>query len=351
MTMRPTMLDLFSGACGGWSLGMERAGFRTVAACEIDPWRRAAFSHNFPDARMYDDVRSLSASRLVSDIGALPEIIVGSPPCQDASLANTRGKGVDGERTGLFFEAIRLVRECRPRWCAFENVLGLRTRGADRVLGALEAIGYTAWPFVVAAGDIGAPHLRKRVWIVASDAACVGCGAWGTRRPHSSDAGQFEQALSSSNPAQEQMGRAGFARREAWGHAADPELDAIRNEPRRCGREDGEGASDPLANQLFTHCDQAGRSSGQLESSLREKEVPDDRRSFLEAWSHWNGGPPSLGELDDGLSPEMARFRGLHRQCISAYGDAVAPQIPQAIGNSIWRVEAAMAIALGRDAA
>jgi hypothetical protein len=75
-------LDLFAGAAAGWSLGLHRAGFETVAACEIDPWRRACFANNFPRARMYEDVKTLTAARLLSDLGYLPEIIVGSPPCQ-----------------------------------------------------------------------------------------------------------------------------------------------------------------------------------------------------------------------------------------------------------------------------
>ena len=88
--MCPTVLDLFSGACGGWSLGLHRAGFETVAACEFDPWRRAVFAQNFPGVKLYDDVRSLTADRIVSDLGYFPDCVVGSPPCQDASAANTK---------------------------------------------------------------------------------------------------------------------------------------------------------------------------------------------------------------------------------------------------------------------
>lgn len=126
----------------------------------------------------YDDVRTLTANRIAADCGRLPSVIVGSPPCQDASVANTTGRGVDGERTGLFFDAIRLVGECRPVWACFENVPGLRTRGADRVLAALEALGYTCWPLVVGAWHAGAPHRRNRVWIVAADSNCSPWPVW-----------------------------------------------------------------------------------------------------------------------------------------------------------------------------
>jgi len=102
----PTVLDLFSAAAGGWSLGMHRAGFVTVAACEAVDWRRALFAQNNPGVTIYDDVRTLSAERLIRDLAWLPDVIVGSPPCQDISSANTKGKGVEGERSGLYFEAI-----------------------------------------------------------------------------------------------------------------------------------------------------------------------------------------------------------------------------------------------------
>jgi DNA (cytosine-5)-methyltransferase 1 len=162
-------LDLFCGAAGGWSLGLHRAGIETVAACEIDPWRRSAYAKNNPGVRLYDDVRTLTAQRLHADGIASVDILVGSPPCQDASSANAKGKGVDGERTGLFFEALRLVRELRPLWVCLENVPGLKARGYDRVHDELEAAFYSCWPLVVGAWHAGANHKRNRVWIVAVD--------------------------------------------------------------------------------------------------------------------------------------------------------------------------------------
>lgn len=167
------VLDLFSAAAGGWSLGMHRAGFTTIAACEVEAWRRALYSENNPSVKVYDDVRTLTANRLLADLGRLPSIVVGSPPCQDISSANTKGKGVEGERSGLYFEAIRIIGECRPRWFALENSANLRTRGADAVIAALEAIGYACWPVVVRAGDVGANHERPRCWLIGCDLAQV----------------------------------------------------------------------------------------------------------------------------------------------------------------------------------
>lgn len=178
----PRVLDLFSAAAGGWSLGMHRAGYRTIAACEVIDWRRALYSQNNPGVPVYDDVTTLTADRLVRDGIGLPDVIVGSPPCQDISSANTKGKGVDGERSSLYFEAVRIIDECRPRWFALENSANLRTRGADRVVDALAAIGYTCWPFVVSAGDVGANHERKRSWLI------------GFNLSHADDQGKFRSA-------------------------------------------------------------------------------------------------------------------------------------------------------------
>lgn len=154
------VLDLFSGV-GGFSLGLERAGYRTVAFCESEPFCREWLAQQWPGVPCFDDVRTLRADA----VGSV-QLICGGFPCQDISTAG-KGAGIDGERSGLWAEMYRLVRELRPDWVLAENVPALRTRGADRVLGDLEAAGYSCWPLVVGADDIGAPHRRKRVWIVA----------------------------------------------------------------------------------------------------------------------------------------------------------------------------------------
>lgn len=330
--MRWRTLDLFCGAAGGWSLGLHRAGFQTVAACEVDPWRRAVFGRNNPGVVLYDDVRTLNAARLIRDLGFLPDIIAGSPPCQDASAANTKGRGVDGERTGLFFDAVRIVREVRPRWVLFENVPGLRTRGYDRVHDALEAASYTVWPLVVGAVHAGAPHLRKRVWIVAL-----------------------------AKSAQEQMGRAGFAwpeteripsiaapmygpsfawgepdrdRAEAFADASEPDAIGRRSLRRRRGwsKADAGIGIAPDAHK-----------AGRQERRGAEPDGAEYTAAFgiLGAFRDWNGWPPDLGRVDDGVSEALASRRGIGRACLAAYGDAVVPQVTEAIGRTIRRVDRA----------
>lgn len=163
------VLDLFSGI-GGFSLGLERAGFRTVAFCELDPWCRRVLAKHWPGVPIYDDVRDLDAARLRADgIGRI-DLICGGFPCQDVSLAG-KGAGLDGERSGLWREFARLVGELRPDHALVENVGALLGRGLARVLGDLAEIGYDAEWHAIPAAAVGAHHLRDRVWIIASTAA------------------------------------------------------------------------------------------------------------------------------------------------------------------------------------
>jgi DNA (cytosine-5)-methyltransferase 1 len=335
--MTPRVLDLFCGAVGGWSIGLHRAGFETVAACEIDPWRRAVFQQNFPKVRMYEDVRQVSAAGLVSDLGYLPDIIVGSPPCQDASAANTKGRGVDGAQTGLFFEAIRIVGECRPRWCAFENSPRLRTRGYDRLADAFQEIGYACWPPVVGADDIGAPHERKRVWIIAADASTDRCGQGLARR---------------SDP--------GFARqqdeRRSWPgeKIADTISDGVWIEPRRGGRADR-----PIEAVAAKPADADCGTGGVCASgSFADGSGPAGQLAALEravgpAVHSWNGGAARHLRMAHELAPRMAGIRvpdhknpgatiNAAKACISAQGDAILPDIAYAICRAILRTEAAL---------
>src|ERR1035437_5089521 len=133
--MSLNVLDLFSGI-GGFSLGLERAGMRTVAFCEIEPYCRAVLRKHWPDVPIFEDVRTLAAA----DVPGV-DLICGGFPCQDISLAG-KGAGITGERSGLWGEYARLVGELRPRYVIVENVAALLGRGMARVLGDLSQIGY-----------------------------------------------------------------------------------------------------------------------------------------------------------------------------------------------------------------
>jgi DNA (cytosine-5)-methyltransferase 1 len=162
------VLDLFSGI-GGFALGLEAAGFETAAFCEIDPYAQKVLKKNWPGVPIYDDVRRITADRLVSD-GIGVDVITGGFPCQDISVAGNQ-KGIDAERSGLWSECSRLLGDIRPRYAIFENVTNLLTGdGGDwfkRVLWDISSVGYDAEWHCIPASAIGAYHHRDRVWIVA----------------------------------------------------------------------------------------------------------------------------------------------------------------------------------------
>jgi DNA (cytosine-5)-methyltransferase 1 len=153
------VLDLFSGI-GGFSLGLERTGgFETVAFCEIEEFPRKVLAKHWPGVPTYHDVRTLGPVESV-------DLVTAGFPCQDISFAG-KGAGLTGDRSGLFWHVIRAL--CvvgRPR-VLLENVAALLDRGMGAVLGALAAFGYDAQWNCIRACDVGLPHARDRVWIVA----------------------------------------------------------------------------------------------------------------------------------------------------------------------------------------
>lgn len=165
-------VSLFAGV-GGMDLACEQAGIQVIATAEIDKHARAVLQRRFPDTHHYDDVRKVSRDGLLRDVGALPDLVIGGFPCQDLSVAGLQA-GLAGERSGLFFEHLRIAKECGARWVVFENVPGLLSsnRGRDMgvVLWALGECGYGFAYRVLDAQYFGVPQRRRRVFIVG----CLG---------------------------------------------------------------------------------------------------------------------------------------------------------------------------------
>jgi len=157
------ILSLFSGI-GGLELGLEWSGLGVTRwQVEQDAFARQVLAHHWPEAQRFEDVREVTGQDFPGC-----DVICGGFPCQDISQAGKR-EGIDGERSGLWREYARLVRELRPRLVIVENVAALAIRGLDRVLGDLAALRYDAEWEIVSAWDAGAPHLRKRLFIIALD--------------------------------------------------------------------------------------------------------------------------------------------------------------------------------------
>lgn len=114
-------------------------------------------------APIWDDVASLNGARFS---GAKPDIIYGGFPCQDISLAGLRA-GLAGNRSGLFFQIIRLAQELKPRFIFLENVPGIRTSGLGQVVRSLAEAGYDCRYGFLSAEELGADHKRERWFLLA----------------------------------------------------------------------------------------------------------------------------------------------------------------------------------------
>jgi DNA (cytosine-5)-methyltransferase 1 len=158
-------LDLFSGI-GGISLALREWVTPTVY-CENDRYAQGVLlsrmaSGELPRAPIWDDVRTLGRDCLIEPV----DIIYGGFPCQDISAAG-RGRGLAGERSGLFFEIVRLTSEIQPTFVFLENVPAIRTRGLREVVRAFTDLRYDCRWTCVSAAELGAPHLRKRWFLLA----------------------------------------------------------------------------------------------------------------------------------------------------------------------------------------
>ncbi len=164
------VLDLFSNI-GMFSFGLERTGgFETVAFCELIRWRVNLLKQRWPGVPVFRDIRKLNKAVLdnagITDIN----VIAGGFPCPDLSHAGFKA-GLDGERSGLWNEQLRLIDEIRPEIALVENVADLITGGGGlwfgQLLGGLASIRYDAWWDCIPAAAAGAPIIRDRAWIVA----------------------------------------------------------------------------------------------------------------------------------------------------------------------------------------
>lgn len=265
--------SLFSGI-GGLELGLEWAGLgHTVWQAEQDDFCRAVLQKHWPDAKRFEDVREVT-----SESAEPVDLICGGFPCQDVSLAG-KGAGLHGERSGLWWEFHRIVRELRPRLVVVENVSALRSRGLAGVLGSLAEIGYDAQWDCIPAQAVGAPHRRDRLFVVA-----------------------WRDDL----------------------HAIDCDLD----EDCTCHLADSHGGG----REEQRVQGQAGRSGQQGErgnlSHGRHSQGWPPRPDDLHAWGRLPpGSQPAICRVANGIPHRTHRLRAL--------GNAVVPQVAEVIGNWI----------------
>ena len=219
-------LHLFAGA-GGGILADILAGVQPVCAVELEPYPQRVLSHRFPGLPVWDDVQTFRADNpdCADAFAWMREhrdalVVAGGFPCQDISCAGKGGGVEGGERSGLWREFARILGEVRPRFAFVENSPFLAGRGLGIVLGDLAALGYDARWQVLAAGDVGARHLRERIWIAAARGGhefptpcCIGLDGGSHVRERA------RRAISAYPTPQAHDAVAGTSRPHGWGGA------------------------------------------------------------------------------------------------------------------------------------
>lgn len=159
-----THLDLFSGI-GGMSIAAEWAGFETVGFCEIADFPTKVLEKHWPDVPRWRDIRTLTKEDFCARTGLRTvDIVSGGFPCQPFSVAGKQ-KGKADNRF-LWPEALRVIREIKPRYVLLENVPGIINIAADDVCADLEHAGYMVGVLDFEAAAVGAPHRRERIAFV-----------------------------------------------------------------------------------------------------------------------------------------------------------------------------------------
>jgi len=162
-------LALFAGA-GGGILGGLLHGWRTVAAVEIEDYPRRVLLQRqadgiLPRFPIWDNVETFDGKQWRGKV----DIITGGFPCQDISAAG-KGAGIEGKKSGLWKEMARIIDEVQPSYALMENSPLLMGRGLALVISDLTQMGYDAQWCIIGASDVGAPHQRNRLWIMANAA-------------------------------------------------------------------------------------------------------------------------------------------------------------------------------------
>lgn len=336
------VVSLCSGV-GGIDLGLQRAGWRIAGQVEIDPYCNAVLSKHWPEVPRWHDLTTVDPADILARIGGPVDLVAAGPPCQPISSA---GKGLaDADPRWLWPHVGRLLGALRPRWVLLENPAALlaRGRGFGQVLRTLAEAGLDAEWCCIRASDVGAPHRRDRVWIVAypardrpqgfiADRAAVRAalrnglavaGTDGLERQRAGEPGELGGAPAAQPRQGLQRQRAGDAARRGGAPVGDPEVlrrgrpRLSQGEPGRTPEPRGSGAVGAQSVLVRILDGLPGRVDGH-----RWPAPPDPQ----------HGSPQHEWEPPRTVRPRQVPYRARR---VSALGNAVVPQIPELIGRAL----------------
>jgi DNA (cytosine-5)-methyltransferase 1 len=285
MKTQITFGSLFAGI-GGFDLGFERAGMTCKWQVEIDSYCQRVLAKHWPQVMRHDDVRTwpqANAERV--------DVICAGFPCQDISYAG-KGAGLNGERSGLFFDVCRIAREMEPRVIVLENVAALLTRGMGDVLGSLASIGFDAEWHCIPAAAVGAPHIRDRVFILGY----ANGNRWNARKQARKATRHWIPAVATSS-------------------YASSMADTRRKHGKRWP------SVEEQANGKKAKRNEA------INNTERRSQVEHNPRPRSLQCQLWWQSEPSVGRVADGVPHRVDRLKGL--------GNAVVPQVAEFIAKSV----------------
>lgn len=301
-----TFGSLFAGI-GGIDLGFERAGLRCKWQVEIDEYARRVLAKHWPNVRRWDDVRTWPQPDT-----EYVDIIAGGFPCQDISYAG-KGAGLAGERSGLFYEAMRIVRKLEPRFVVLENVAALLTRGMGDVLGTLASLGYDVEWDCIPAAAVGAPHIRDRVFIVC----------YNTNGQKFDPIGSFPQWTNTEPSGVSSVLSDSNGRRCEKQSECDCESTARQQAQQR---DNSLRLCDTLSDSDGNRWEQVEQLEQRRSSQTRTINTVEQRTRRIRK-SNWWTTEPAVGRVANGVSHRVDRLRGL--------GNAVVPQVAEFIARRL----------------
>ena len=312
--------SLFAGI-GGFDLGFQWAGIKTLWDVEIDSYCQKVLRKNFPDAEILSDVKEVGKHNL-----APVDVISGGFPCQPWSVAGKQG-GTEDDRN-LWPEMFRVIGELHPRWVVAENVPNLDAMGyLDVAIDDLESIGYEVRPVEIPAAGVGAPHLRKRIWIVAyaggnrREGGEYSIDGQGTPSVRRRPADEDSNVPDSESPRRREDGtRQSGGQADVLAYPDRHEQGRINLQGR--GTQGGiaaGGSGENISDSICINDDNGGYGTGK-ESGKRpgQAKIPGSEYWLTE---------PNVGRVAHGVPSRVDRLKGL--------GNAIVPQIAEIIGRLI----------------
>jgi DNA (cytosine-5)-methyltransferase 1 len=303
-------LDLFSGI-EGMSLAL-RDYVRPIAYCEIDAYCQGVLLSQMEEnsilrAPIWDDIRSLDGRE---NFGDCVDIIYGGFPCQDISVAG-HGKGLAGERSGLYWEIHRLAKEIKPAFIFLENVPAILCRGGSTVVESLAEMGYDCRWCVISAASVGALHRRER-WFLLGYAKHNGssAGEVGKRNGEEFISRRFEKP---STTPQEKVG-------QLEGTGCLSSILAHTSSPRLEGQRNGTSCTGEAHSKLAGSSENASDTPSLRRNEGASEGIHPERRTILNAQpayagcetvEQWREAVSSVRRTTDGVSCRMERIKSL----------------------------------------